>query len=768
MQIRKVAVIGAGVMGGGIAAHCTNAGASVRLLDIVPGAAARALARLRASEPAAFMDSAAAALVTPGDVERDLAWLSEVDWIIEAIVEEASAKRRLYEQLEKVRRPGCIVSSNTSTIPLTYLTRGLPERFQQDFLITHFFNPPRYMRLLELVAGPFTRPEAVEAIAEFADRRLGKGIVLAKDTPGFIANRIGGFWLYTALRQAIAQGLSIEEADAIMGAPFGIPKSGVFGLLDLVGVDLIPQIVASMSRLLPPEDRFRGQVMPLPLVERMIAEGRTGRKGNGGFYRLRSENGARIKEGIDLATGVYRRSERPRLESALGAKTVDPRTLLTQQDRHGRYAWSVMSETLLYAAELVPAICDSVHGVDEAMRLGYGWRYGPFELIDRLESGWLGERLRAEGRPIPALLELAAGSSFYRVEQGSLQQLAPSGRYAPVTRPPGVLLLADVKRASEPLLRNGSAALWDLGDGVACFELTSKLGVLDAETLDLLARSLPLVSERMKAMVIYGDGEQFSVGANLALALFVLNLGLWRQLEELVEKGQQTYQAIKYAPFPVVGAPCGLALGGGCEILLHCAAVQAHAETYMGMVETGVGIVPAWGGCKEMLLRQHAHRRRPRGPMPPISSTFELIGLAAVTKSAAEAKERLFLREGDGITMNRDRLLADAKALALSLVETWRPPAPHAELHLPGPTAKTALDLVVQGLARSGKATPHDVVVAGALAEVLSGGETDITQPVREEDLLALERRSFMRLARHPATVARIEHMLETGKPLRN
>lgn len=768
MEIRKVAVIGAGVMGGGIAAHCANAGASVRLLDIVPGTAARALARLRTSEPAAFMSSAAAALVTPSDAERDLKSLSEADWILEAIIEEPSAKRALYEQLEKVRRPGSIVSSNTSTIPLTYLTQGLPERFQQDFLITHFFNPPRYMRLLELVAGPGTRPDAVEAITEFADRKLGKGVVAAKDTPGFIANRIGGFWLYTALREAIAQGLSIEEVDAIMSAPFGIPRSGVFGLLDLVGVDLIPQITASMSRLLPPEDRFRRQAVPLALVERMIAEGRTGRKGNGGFYRLRNESGQRVKEGIDLATGVYRRSERPRLESVLASRTAGAKTLLTQQDRHGRYAWSVVSETLTYAADLVPTICDSVHGVDEAMRLGYGWRYGPFELIDRLGVDWFSERLRAERRPIPPLLELAAGRSFYRVEQGALQQIRPTGCYRPVTRTRGVLLLADVKRASEPLLRNGSAALWDLGDGVACFELTSKLGALDAETLDLLASSVPLVSERMKAMVIYSDGEQFSVGANLALALFVLNLGLWRQLEELVEKGQRTYQAIKYAPFPVVGAPSGPALGGGCEILLHCAAVQAHAETYMGLVETGVGIVPAWGGCKEMLLRQHAHRRRPRGPMPPISSTFELIGLAAVTKSAADAKERLFLREGDGITMNRDRLLADAKALALSLAEAWRPPAPPAELHLPGPTAKTALGLAVHGLARLGKATPHDVVVAGALAEVLSGGETDITQPVREEDLLALERRSFMRLVRHPATVARIEHMLETGKPLRN
>ena len=330
-------------------------------------------------------------------------------------------------------------------------------------------------------------------------------------------------------------------------------------------------------------------------------------------------------------------------------------------------------------------------------------------------------------------------------------------------------MLADVKRAGAPLLRNGSAALWDIGDGVACFEFTSKMNALDADTLELLARSIALVAERHRAMVVYNEGANFSVGANLGLALFALNVGLWGQIEELVAKGQQVYRALKYAPFPTVGAPSGLALGGGCEILLHCAAIQAHAETYLGLVETGVGIVPAWGGCKEMLLRQMADRRRHGGPMPPISKAFELISLATVAKSAADAKRLLYLRPDDGITMNRDRLLADAKARALALAEGYRPPAPPAEIRLPGPTAKVALDLAVHAFARLGKATAHDRVVAGALAEVLSGGaDADITQPLTEDDLLALERRSFMRLIRQPASIARIEHMLETGKPLRN
>jgi 3-hydroxyacyl-CoA dehydrogenase len=775
MEIRKAAVIGAGVMGSGIAAHIANAGVPVLLLDIVPeGAADRsvlaqtAVQRMLKADPAPFMRPDSARLVTPGNLEDDLDALAEVDWIVEAIVEEPKAKRALYERLESARRPGSIVSSNTSTIPLAYLTKGLPESFARDFLITHFFNPPRYMRLLEIVAGPATRPEALDGLRRFADHRLGKGVVPAKDTPGFIANRIGSYWLFTGIQKAIELGLTVEEADAVMGAPVGIPKTGVFGLLDLVGIDLVPKVVASLLTLLPEDDRFRRNARELPLLARMIEEGRTGRKGKGGFYRLRADQGARVKEAIDLATGAYRRSERARPESVEAAKAGGLKALLAHPDRTGRYAWEVLSETLAYAAELVPAVSETIQGVDEAMRLGYNWRHGPFELIDRLGPGWLAERLRAEGRNVPKLLALAAGRAFYRTEAGRLEQLGPDGDYQPVTRPEGVLLLADIKRTAEPLLRNGSAALWDIGDGVTCFEFTSKMNAIDTDIMDLLARAIPLVAQRYRAMVIHNEGENFSVGANLGLALFALNVGLWPQIEELTARGQEVYRALKYAPVPVVGAPSGLALGGGCEILLHCAAVQAHAETYMGLVEVGVGLVPAWGGCKEMLLRHLADPRRAHGPMPPISKVFEIIGLATVAKSAAEAKLHLYLRPADGITMNRDRLLADAKARALALAEGWRPPSPPAEIHLPGPTAKVALDLVVGGLARLGKATPHDRVVADALAEVLSGGATDITESLGEDDLLALERQSLMRLVRHPATIARIEHMLETGKPLRN
>ncbi len=770
MEIGKAAVIG------GIAAHLANAGVPVLLLDIVPAGAAHrnalaegALERLSKTDPAAFMSRAAARLVTPGNLEDDLGRLAGVDWIVEAVIEDLAVKRDLYARIAAAKRPGAAVSSNTSTMPLHALTAGRSGDFRADFLITHFFNPPRYMRLLEIVAGPATRPETVAAIRDFADLRLGKGVVEAKDTPGFIANRIGAMWLQSAVNAAFDLGLTVAEADAAMGRPLGIPKTGVFGLLDLVGIDLMPHVARSLIGALPPGDPYCAVWREHPLIAKMIADGFTGRKGKGGFYRLAKADGARLKESIDLATGAYARSEKPRLDAIEAARRGGPRALAEFDDRIGRFAWRVLADTLGYAASLVPEICDTVPGVDQAMRLGYNWQYGPFELIDRLGAGWFADRLAAEGRPVPPLLDRARDRGFYRVEDGRRQYLTPYGAFAPVARPEGVLLLADVKLRSRPLLKNASAALWDIGDGVTCFEFTSRMNALDDQTLALLTKSVALTTRQYKAMVIHNEGENFSVGANLGLALFALNIALWGQIEMLVKAGQDACRALKFAPFPVVGAPSGLALGGGCEILLHCAAIQAHAESYIGLVEAGVGLVPAWGGCKEMLLRCRADPARPHGPMPPVAGAFETIGLARVARSAAEARELGFLRPTDGITMNRDRLLAEAKARALAMVaEGYRPPEPAKDIHLPGPAGKLALDLMVDGLARQGKAAPHDRVVAGALAGVLSGGDTDPTEPLAEDAISALERQAFMALIRTPGSIARIEHMLDTGKPLRN
>ncbi len=775
MEIRTAAVIGAGTMGSGIAAHIANAGVPVLLLDIVPeGAADRsalargAVARLLKADPAPFMSRAAARLVEPGNLEDDLARLAEADWIVEAVVEDPRVKRDLYARIAAAKRPGAIVSSNTSTIPLKALVKDLSPEFRAGFLITHFFNPPRYMRLLEVVAGPDTRDEAVEAVRAFADLRLGKGVVMARDTPGFVANRIGVYWLQTAINAAFDLGLTVEEADAVMGRPLGFPKTGVFGLLDLVGIDLVPAIARSLLATLPPDDPYRAAYRDHPLITRMIADGCTGRKGKGGFYRPARHDGARVKESIDLAGGGYARSEQPRLDAVEAAKRGGPRALLEHPDRAGQYAWRVLSATLAYAAALAPQIADDIAAVDQAMRLGYNWQQGPFELIDRLGADRLAARLEAEGRAVPPLLQAARAGGFYRVEHGRLLRMTFAGDYAPLVRPAGVLLLGDVKRAGTPLLRNPSAALWDIGDGVTCFEFTTPMNTLDTGTMALLEEAVALTAGRYRAMVIHNEGENFSIGANLGQVLFAANIAFWSRLEEAIAAGQRALKAVKYAPVPVVGAPSGMALGGGCEMLLHCAAIQAHAESYIGLVEAGVGVVPAWGGCTELLLRHAADPDRPGGPMPPINRAFEAIALARLARSAAEARDMRILRRGDGITMNRDRLLADAKARAVALADGYRPPAPPVPLHLPGRSAQASLAMAVDGFRRLGRATPHDAAIAAALAMVLSGGNADLTDETNEDTLRALECQAFLALIRTPATLARMAHMLNTGKPLRN
>ncbi|MGA2638883.1 3-hydroxyacyl-CoA dehydrogenase/enoyl-CoA hydratase family protein [Methylocella sp.] len=771
-EIKKVAVIGAGVMGASIAAHVANAGVPVVLLDIVAkdnpnrsAIAEGAVEKLLKADPAPFMSKSAAKFVTTGNIEDDLQLIGDCDWIIEAVIERLDIKQALYAKIEAARKSGSVLSSNTSTIPLANLIEGLPARFAGDFLITHFFNPPRYMRLLEVVAGEKSSPEAVASVTHFADVMLGKSVVRCKDRSGFIANRLGVYWLQTAVTEAFRSGLDIEEVDAIIGKPMGVPKTGVFGLLDLVGLDLMPHINASLAAGLPKDDPFHAVNTPVPLVEKLIADGYTGRKGKGGFYRINRDKG-KLKEAIDLATGAFRPARKPQIE-AIEESGRSLNRLLVHDSAHGRYAWRVLGPTLAYAAALAGDAADEISSIDEAMRLGYNWKFGPFELIDQLGGAWFTAKLEEGGVPVPAILRVADGRPFYRVHEGCRQALGLDGAYHDLVRPEGVIMLEDLKLNAVPVLKNGSAALWDIGDGVACFEFTSKMNALDPDTMDLLMRAIHEVARNFKALVIYNEGANFSVGANLGLALFAANIAAWTEIENLVAQGQTTYRMLKYAPFPVVGAPSGMALGGGCEILLHCDAVQAHAETYVGLVEVGVGLIPGWGGCKEMLQRWFSLGRLPKGPMPPIAKVFETISTATVAKSAAEAKELLFLKSTDGVTMNRYRLLADAKAKALKLAAGYKPPEPQL-LNLPGPSAKVAMKMAVDSFARLGKATPYDQVVSGALAEVLSGGETDITETIDEDGLLKLERESFRKLIRRPETLARIEHMLTTSKPLRN
>ncbi len=814
-DIKKAAVLGSGVMGSGIAALLANAGVEVLLLDIVPKDATdrNILAKgaidkqLKAKPASGFTLPRNAKRVTPGNLEDDLEKLKDCDWVVEVVLERLDVKHDVYKKILPFLKPEAVLSTNTSTIPLAELEKGMPEELKHRFLLTHFFNPPRFLPLLEVTGGKDCDPAILEDMKAFADIRLGKGVVMCKDTPGFLGNRIGVYWLIQGLLKAMELGISVEDADAVMGKPVGIPKTGVFGLFDLIGIDLMPHIAKSMLATLPKEDRFCAIYQEPELVKKLIAEGYTGRKGKGGFYRLNTDGGKKVKEAIDLATGDYHKENKSTLKSVDAAR-AGLAALVTHPDIGGRYAKAVLTETLWYAASLIPEISDDILGIDDAMKLGYNWKYGPFELIDRLSTkdmagaDVLAAACVEAGLEIPEILQIASGKSFYKEEGDKKYYLTASGEYAPLEAPKGAWRLLDKTRGAAQVKKNASAAIWDLGDGILGFEFKSKGNTFDPDVMSMLRSTHDLVKQGFKGLVIGHDGDHFSFGANLGFFMYVANLAAWDMLSGVIKEGQQTFMGLKYAPFPVVGAPAGMALGGGCEVLLHCDAVAAHMELYAGLVEAGVGVIPGWGGCKEMLMRgtaaqdlvgdkkggqqadpamsprsgapserQEARTGRnpilPQGPMPVVSKAFEQIGMAKVSSSAEEAREMLILNDKSCITMNRRRVLADAKALCLSLAEAYAPPEPRT-IRLPGATAKTALMMALDALSAQGKTTPHDLVVGEALATMLSGGDTDITQEMSEQDLLDLEHDLFVGLVKTKGTLDRIEHMLETNKPLRN
>jgi 3-hydroxyacyl-CoA dehydrogenase len=763
VTIERAAVVGAGVMGTGIAAHIANAGVPVVLLDLPADApeprsalARGAVERALRQTPPPFMASASAALVTPGNLEDDVGRLAGCDWIIEAVVEDLPAKHAVLSAIDGARTPGSIVSSNTSTIPLGELLAGAGPGLSEDLLVTHFFNPPRYLRLLELVAGPGTRRDAVETVTAFADRALGKVVVSCRDTPGFVANRLGGFWMTKCLAEAEARGIAVELADALVTAAFGCPRTGVFGLLDLIGLDVFLLVDGSLRGRLAADDPLVGLGGPHRLVERLVADGRIGRKGDGGFYRLERANGSTRRLALEVATGVYRPVEPP---PELPGAADGPQALLwAAAGASGEFARDVVTATLAYAAYLVPEVSDSVAEIDLAMETGYGWRRGPFRLADALGPSFLAEQLEAIGSAVPPLLARAAESGgFYAAAAGEELELRPDGTRRRVARPAGVLALRDVRQSREPVLTSAGAALWDIGDGALCLELTTRLNAIDLTLLACVEQALDVATSDWRALVVYSDGERFSVGANVAHLLVLANTAAWDLLEELGRVGQDAFAALARAPVPVVGAPSGVAVGGGCELLLHCDAIQAHAETQVGLVEAGVGLVPGWGGCKELLSR--LAEREPGGPMPPARAAFELIARRQVSGSAAEARELGFLRPTDRITANRDRLLADAKALALELADGYVAPAPR-QLVLPGPSGRAALAQAARAAGLVGVAGEHDLVVADALARVLSGGDTDHTTPVAEAHVLELERQANASLLRTEETLRRLEHVL--------
>lgn len=770
--IATVAVMGAGVMGAGIAAHCANAGLRVMLFDRpsdtgdANAIAVGAIEKLKKSNPAALMLPKFAERITPLNTRDDMAKLAEADWVIEAIIEKLEAKHSLYASVAPHLAPHALLSSNTSTIPLATLVEGLPESLKPRFAITHFFNPPRYMRLLELVGGPATAPATLTALTHVCDERLGKQVVVANDTPGFIANRIGTYWLHAATTLAIEHGIAIEDADAVLGKPAGVPNTGVFGLLDLVGLDLMPHVLGSMQATLPASDAFHA-LGPMPaLLPEMIAAGFTGRKGKGGFYMLDAN---KKKLARNLKSGEYTPAKKPKLPALAASKKGGLRALLTHPSPQARYADAVLSRTLAYALSLLGDAANTLADLDAGLTLGYNWKYGPAALVDKLGTAWFAEHLTKQGIAVPEILRLANGRPLFRPTKRGTEQFTLKGMYKPVVLPAGVIELAPLKRNAPVVAKNLSAALYDMGDGVALFSMHSKMNTFDPFVLGLLRKSVTLLPKRgFKAMVIANSGDNFSFGANLLMLRVLMLLGLYPLIRWVVKSGQETMQALKYAPFPVVVAPHGMALGGGAELVLHSRHVVAAAESYIGLVEAGVGIIPGWGGCKEMLGRAFSNPKRKGGPMPAIAQTFETIATAKVGKSAHECQQLGFLLPEHTIVMNSARVLATAKARALAMVAGYTPPTPHS-YPLPGPTAFTALQLALHDFALKGLATKHDKVVGTGLAKVLSGGATDITAaPLTEDQVVAIERTEFVNLCRTTGSKARVAHLLKTGKPLRN
>mgnify|MGYP001353233875 CR=1 FL=1 len=775
--IQRVAVIGSGVMGAGIAAHCANAGCEVLLLDVVPedsedrnALAKKAILGMHKSNPQMLMHERFSKQIFPGNIEDDLPKLREFDWVIEVIIENLDIKRDLYQKLLPHLGVQTILSSNTSTIPRSELIHGIPHDISSRFLITHFFNPPRYLPLLEVVTGPEIDSSLLTRFTEFASNNLGKRVTICNDTPGFIGNRLGVYFIQRALKATIDHELTVEQADAMLGRPIGLPKTAVFGLMDLVGVDLVPHVVESLLAHLKPEDPFH-QIAGSgsEIIKRMIEEGYTGRKGKGGFYRLNKEGGKRIKEARSLSSGEYRPVDRsPAFPSAkMGKKGLA--AIMDCSDRGAEFVTEVMLDMLSYAAQLVPEVSDDIYAIDGAMKVGYNWKKGPFELMDDVGATSIVERLLSRGKEVPEFLKVASeNGGFYSLVEDGVCRLSSDGNVIPIERPDQTISVEDLKRRGKPLERNASASIWDMGDEVILVEYHSKMNAMDPMNIEMLKIAVSLAEKgNWKGIVIGNDANNFCAGANLGLALFAANLAAWTELEDFISLGQEAYQSLKYAKVPVVAASTGLCLGGGAEVLMHCDAVQAHSESYIGLVEVGVGIIPAWGGCKELLGRLEKFNLTTGGPMGPVIGAFETIGLAKVAKSAEQARDLGFLRPSDRITMNRDCLLSDAKNRVLELAENYAPPIPYS-YQLPGKTGMEALKLALNDMTLSGKATPHDVTVATKLAYTISGGDSDITHTLSEEDILELERNAISKLSRDPATLDRMQHMLEKGKPLRN
>ncbi len=809
-RINKVAVLGAGTMGARIAAHFANAGVPSYLFDIVPPdadgparnkIAAAGLDAAKKSKPAAFMEPSLAKLVTVGNFEDDLKKLADVDWIIEAVVENLDLKRALLKKVEAIRKPGTIVTTNTSGLPVGKIAEGFSDDFRWAWFGTHFFNPPRYMRLLEIIPTPEADRAAIDAIAHFCDVRLGKGVVIAKDTPNFIGNRIGTFSVLNVIRLMQEMGLTIEEVDALTGQAVGWPKSATFRTIDLVGLDILGHVVGNMTTNVKDE---RSDLRLPDFFNQMLQKKWLGDKTKGGFYKKAKGGPGKEDErfALDWKTLEYHPRQKPKFPALDMAKSIEDtgtrlRTLLgldgagpQKGDKAGAFLWSALTDLWTYSANRVPEISNSVVEIDRAMRLGFNWELGPFELWDAAGVETTVARMKKEGKPVAANVErlLATGQKSWYIDDPQ----SPSGRkywelgtesWEAVKVPSGVWSTTVAKKSNGVIKKNSGASLIDLGDGVACIEFHSKMNSLGADIISLIIQSLKPggPGDAFDAFVITNDATNFSVGANLMLLLMSVQEEEWDDVDLAIRQFQGMTQAIKFSPKPVVSAPFGLCLGGGTEISLHAAARQPHAELYTGLVEVGVGLLPGGGGCKEMLLRAVDSAAASRGKvsgealagsvemMEAMKKAFEAIATAKVATSAHEARGLGFLSDSDRITMNRERVLSDAKARALELARAgYEPPVPRTDIPAPGESLLAALKMGVHLMRQGDFITDYEVKLGGKIAEVLCGGNVTPGTPVSEQYILDLEREGFKSLCGEKKTQERIQFTLKTGKTLRN
>jgi 3-hydroxyacyl-CoA dehydrogenase len=798
-KINRIAVLGSGTMGAQIAAHCANAGLDVLLLDIVPKELTKqeqsrgltleskavrnrivnaGLDAARKIKPAAFLSSKVSNFVTTGNFEDDLEKLSSVDWIIEAIVEKLDIKRDLLTRVEKVRKAGTIVTSNTSGIPIKAMAEGMSDDFRKHFLGTHFFNPPRYLKLLEIIPTNETLTEVVRTLAEFCDRRLGKGIVFAKDTPNFIANRIATFSSLNAVRVMMEGGYSIEEVDAMTGPAVGRPKSASFRTTDIVGLDTALYVADNLYPAVPNDEKRDALVAP-DFMREMVKRGWTGNKAGQGFYKkVRGEGGKPEYQVLDYNTLEYKPAQKVRFPSLDAAKAIEDtaeriRTLVYGKDRVGEFLWKTISANLIYTANRIPEIADDIVNIDNAVKWGFNHEFGTFELWDVIGVEKSVARMREEGVEIPTAVENLLDSgrkSFYERRDGRTFYFDfVSSDYKEAPARPGVLLLKSLKEQTRVIKKNASASLIDIGDGVACLEFHSKMNAIGADTISMMNYSVKEVGENFEALVIGNQAENFSVGANIMLLLLGIQEGEWDEIGMSVRQFQNANMNLRYSAKPVVVAPQGMALGGGCEITIHGDKARAAAEAYIGLVEVGVGLIPGGGGVKEMVLRAVEDATPDEDLFPRIRKVSETIAMARVSTSAVEARELGFLRESDPITMNRDRLIEDAKQTALAMVrEGYIQPHQRTDIPVLGAPALSAIKLAVHMMVRGGFISEYDAHVAKKLAYIITGGDLSHKTLVSEQYLLDLEREAFVSLCGEKKTQERIQHMLKTGKPLRN